>query len=298
MAIPIPPAVHGDLQSLLAIARQEDLGPGDVTSTILPVDVQARGEFVAREPMTLAGLPLLGEIAQAYNGEITTELHAEDATAVEPGAVLAEWRGPARAMLSAERVALNFLQRLCGVATLTARYVEKTHATPAKICDTRKTTPGWRELEKYAVRAGGGTNHRRGLYDAVLIKDNHLAILAAAGHPDPIGALPETIADLRERRADLQFVQIEVDTLDQLETALALDVDIILLDNMNPSQLRRAVAMRNDAGQADRIELEASGGISLSTVADVAASGVDRISVGALTHSAVAVDIGLDVNIG
>jgi nicotinate-nucleotide pyrophosphorylase (carboxylating) len=298
MAIPIAPAVHGNLQSLLALARQEDLGPGDVTSTILPTGVSATGRFVAREPMTLVGMPLLAEIGQAYSGELTTEVHVEDGCNVEPGALLAEWRGPARAMLSAERVALNFLQRLCGVATLTARYVEKTHAAPAKICDTRKTTPGWRELEKYAVRAGGGTNHRRGLYDAILIKDNHLAILSVAGHPDPIAVLPETIATLRESHPDLQFVQIEVDTLDQLETALALDVDIILLDNMNPSQLRRAVEMRNDAGRTGDIELEASGGITLSTVADVAATGVDRISVGALTHSAVAVDIGLDVHIG
>ncbi len=298
MAIRIPPAVHGDLQSLLALARQEDLGPGDVTSTILPSGVQAAGRFVAREPMTLAGMPLLAEIAQAYDGELTTEIHAEDGARVEPGALLAEWRGPARSMLSAERVALNFLQRLCGVATLTARYVKQAHGTPAKICDTRKTTPGWRELEKYAVRAGGGTNHRRGLYDAILIKDNHLAILAAAGHPDPIAALPEAIAALREKHPDLQFVQIEVDTLEQLETALTLDVEIILLDNMNPSQLRRAVEIRARAGKADAIELEASGGVTLSTVADVAATGVDRISVGAVTHSAVAVDIGLDVQIG
>ncbi|MFW5732588.1 MAG: carboxylating nicotinate-nucleotide diphosphorylase, partial [Planctomycetota bacterium] len=268
------------------------------TSDILPPNVHATGRFVARQAMVFCGGKLLAPIAACYDDQLRTEVCSEEGQRVQPGDTLAVWHGPARSMLTAERVALNFLQRLCGVATLTARYVAKAHGTPAKICDTRKTTPGWRELEKYAVRAGGGTNHRRGLYDAILIKDNHLAILAAAGHPDPIVALPETIATLREKHPDLQFVQIEVDTLDQLETALTLDVEMILLDNMNPSQLRRAVEMRARAGKADAIELEASGGITLSTVADVAATGVDRISVGAVTHSAVAVDIGLDVRIG
>ncbi|MFP4052905.1 MAG: carboxylating nicotinate-nucleotide diphosphorylase [Phycisphaerae bacterium] len=297
MSMPIPPAVHGDLQALLELARREDVGPGDVTSTILPADVQAVGRFVAREPMTLAGIALLGEIAQAYDGELTTELLTDDAQTVAAGTPLAEWRGPARSMLTAERVALNFLQRLCGIATLTARYVAEVQGTSAGVYDTRKTTPGWRELEKYAVRCGGGRNHRKGLYDAILVKDNHLAILHRSGVEDPVAALPEVLGKLRNRHPHLQFVQLEVDTLDQLRTALTLPVDIILLDNMTPDQLRQAVALREEAGRQDAIELEASGGISLQTLRGIAETGVDRISVGAITHSAKAVDVGLDVEV-
>jgi nicotinate-nucleotide pyrophosphorylase (carboxylating) len=209
----------------------------------------------------------------------------EDGAQVGRGTLLAVVAGPLRSILAAERTALNFLQRLSGIATLTRKFVAAAAGTRAKLLDTRKTTPGWRLLEKYAVRCGGGVNHRVGLYDGILIKDNHLAGLggdvrraveAARTHPGNEG-IP---------------VEVEVDTLDQLEVALAVRADIVLLDNMSLDQLRTAVA-RRDAIAPD-VLLEASGGVNLNTVQEIAATGVDRISVGALTHSAVALDIGLD----
>lgn len=284
-------AERDNLHELLALARREDLGPkGDLTSRLLPENMTATAEFRARNAMTLAGACFLAEIAEAYDPAIRTDLLAGDGHAVRPGQAVARWTGPARAVLSAERVALNFLQRLSGVATATRRYVDAVRGTSASIFDTRKTTPGWRELEKYAVRAGGGQNHRRGLYDAVLVKDNHLA--ARNSKLAEIG--PELDA-LRKELGPRGFIQVEVDTLEQLADALTLPIDIVLLDNMPPETLRRAVAMRDQA--APSIELEASGGITLQTVRAAAETGVDRISVGALTHSAPAVDLGLDIDL-
>jgi len=199
--------------------------------------------------------------------------------------------------MAAERVALNFLQRLSGVATTTREYVEAVAGAGAGIYDTRKTTPGWRELEKYAVRAGGGKNHRRGLFDAVLVKDNHLAVLAKAEGKDPIAAAAREMDRLRPYLGEHAFIELEVDTLEQFKVALTLAVDIILLDNMSLDELRSAVRMRDEAGLKGRVELEASGGITLKNVRDVAMTGVERISVGALTHSAGAVDIALDIDV-
>ncbi len=286
------------LAKLIEMARVEDLGSGgDITSAILPNDCHATGKFVARQPMVLCGGAMLEAIALSYDAQLRTKCLIDEGEHIPAGCVLATWDGPARAMMSAERVALNFLQRLSGVATTTADYVQAVAGTAAEIFDTRKTTPGWRDLEKYAVRVGGGRNHRYGLYDAVLIKDNHLAVLAKAEGCDPMAALGRELARLRPTLSDTAFVELEVDTLDQFAVALGLPVDIILLDNMTTDQLRKAVAMRADAGLADQIELEASGGITLENIPQVADTGVERIAVGAVTHSAGVVDIALDIQI-
>jgi nicotinate-nucleotide pyrophosphorylase (carboxylating) len=216
------------------------------------------------------------------------EFHHSSAHVFEPGWTIAIVEGPMRALLAMERTALNFLQRLSGIATLTAQFVAEVEGTKAVILDTRKTTPGWRALEKYAVRCGGGTNHRIGLYDAVLIKDNHLAWLADGG--DPIGRAVE--AARAGAPKGTKFIEVEVDTLEQLDRALEVKPDIILVDNLGPEKLAEAVRRRNE--RAPGILLEASGGVNLSTVRALAETGVDRISVGALTHSAPALDIGLD----
>jgi len=284
------------LWRLLELARSEDLGSGDVTSAILPADLRAEGRFVARQPMVFCGGALLEPIAVGYDGALRTEPVADEGARVCPGDVLARWHGPGRAMLAAERVALNFLQRLSGVATTTREYVEVIAGTGAEIYDTRKTTPGWRDLEKYAVRVGGGRNHRQGLYDAVLVKDNHLAVLARADGRDPITAVEEELERVRPHLPPRSFIELEVDSLEQFQVALTLPVDIILLDNMPPETLREAVRMRAEA-RRQRVELEASGGITLASVREVAEAGVDRIAIGALTHSAGAVDIALDIEI-
>ena len=273
--------------ALIRLALAEDLGTaGDRTSlATIPEATTARAAFVARGPGVVAGLPVAERVCRAVSAALTFAPAVPDGTPTQKGLTLATVSGPLRAILAAERTALNFLQRLSGVASLTRKYVEAASGFRAQILDTRKTTPGWRLLEKYAVRAGGGTNHRVGLYDGILIKDNHIAGLggdvrraveAARGFPGNAG-LP---------------VEVEVDTLEQLEVALAVRADIVLLDNMSSEQLRAAVARRDAV--APGVLLEASGGVNLTTVRDIAATGVDRISVGALTHSAPALDIGLD----
>ncbi len=266
-------------------ALAEDIGAGDVTSlATVPGRRQASAVMVAREPLVLAGLALAEAAFQEVSAKVRLQRVAADGARVAAGGVLLRVRGPARALLAAERVALNFVQRLSGIATLTARYVDRVQGTKAVILDTRKTTPGWRTLEKYAVRCGGGRNHRLGLNDQVLIKDNHLAALRGA-KPNPIAA---AVRRARRFRPALK-VEVEADTLAQVRQALAAGADQVLLDNMTPGQLRQAVALA--AGKA---KLEASGRVNLESVRAVAESGVDFISVGALTHSAPAVDIALD----
>ncbi|HNX26149.1 MAG TPA: carboxylating nicotinate-nucleotide diphosphorylase [Phycisphaerae bacterium] len=285
---------HDCFLRLLDMALEEDLGSGDVTCLLLPKAVQTTAMFIAREDMILAGECLLDDIASRYSPEIRTEHIAADGQRLASGQAIARWSGPADAIMSAERVALNFLQRLSGIATITAEYVRQVQGTRAKIYDTRKTTPGWRELEKYAVRTGGGCNHRMGLHDAVLVKDNHLAALARAGRITPLAEMAPMLDELRKKLPAGGFVEVEVDTLEQLADALRLPVDIILLDNMPPAVIRKAIEMRRSAGVEGKIEYEASGGITQKNLGEVAKTGVERISVGALTHSVQCVDIGLD----
>jgi len=274
-----------EIRSAVRAALAEDVGTGDVTThATVPEEAPASAVMRAREPLVVAGLA----VAEAAFAEMSPTVHvkrgSQDGQRVEAGAILLRVSGPARALLTAERVALNFVQRLSGIATFTAEFVEAVRGTPAKILDTRKTTPGWRRFEKYAVRCGGGHNHRLGLYDMVLIKDNHLAALANAA-PNAIAAAVERA---RARYPQLK-IEVEADTLEQVEQAAAAGADMILLDNMNPAQLRKAVARVKG-----RAKTEASGGVNLATVRDIAEIGIDFISVGALTHSARAVDIGLD----
>jgi nicotinate-nucleotide pyrophosphorylase (carboxylating) len=280
-------------EALIRMALAEDLDDaGDLTTaTVVPARARGSARLVARSPGVIAGLPVVAMLMDRFElGEGWRPLRT-DGDRVEAGDVLGELSGPFRSILTLERTALNFLQRLSGVATLTARFVAEVGGTAAGVFDTRKTTPGWRALEKYAVRCGGGRNHRIGLYDAVLIKDNHLGWLQAAGVADPIA---RAIDDARAGTPTGTVVEVEVDTLEQLDAALRRRPDIVLVDNLGPEALREAVRRRD--ATAPGVELEASGGVSLATIAGLARAGVDRISVGALTHSAVALDVALDID--
>lgn len=273
------------INEIVVRALAEDIGTGDLSGLAIPADVPAEARFVPRREGVAAGLPVVAAVFAAVDPELSFSAHVADGAQFTAGQTIATVRGPARSLLMGERVALNLLQRMCGIATLTARYVDAVSGTGARILDTRKTTPGLRVLEKYAVRMGGGVNHRFGLYDGVMLKDNHLAILAAQG----IG-LADAVARARAAVGPMVRVEVEVETVEQAGIAAAAGADLIMLDNMPPEQLREAVALI-----AGRALSEASGGITLATIRAVAASGVDYISVGALTHSAVALDIGLDM---
>ncbi len=263
----------------------EDIGDGDVTTlATVPDSLNATAVMVAREPMVVCGLPLAEAAFKEVSGKIDVEHLAKDGARARGGDVLLRLRGPAGPMLTAERVALNFVQRLSGIASLTARFVDATAGTKAKILDTRKTTPGLRQLEKYAVACGGGTNHRVGLFDRVLIKDNHLAALRL----EPPNAIEAAVRRARAKYPKL-LVEVEADTLEQVEQALFAKADVILLDNMSVEELRAAVWLVNG-----KTLTEASGGVSMATVKEIASTGVDFISVGALTHSARAADVALD----
>jgi nicotinate-nucleotide pyrophosphorylase (carboxylating) len=274
---------------LVEWALEEDLGTdGDLTSlAVLPADLQGRAVFVPRTAGVLAGLPAVEMVLAAVDARLQWQPYLHDGDALAPGGRIAAVSGPMRSLLSAERTSLNFLQRLSGVATQTRRYVDAVAGLPCCILDTRKTTPGWRLLEKYAVRCGGGTNHRMGLSDGVLIKDNHLAALGPGTE-----RVAEAVRRARDKYGNRVPLEVEVDSLEQLDAALRAHPDVVLLDNMGPAELREAVRRRS--GTTPDVLLEASGGVTLGTVRDIAATGVDRISVGALTHSAPALDIGLD----
>jgi nicotinate-nucleotide pyrophosphorylase (carboxylating) len=274
-----------ELRHAARLALAEDLGSGDVTSlATVPAEARARAMMRAREPLVVAGLALAEGVFAQLSAETQFTRLLQDGQPAQAGQRLLEVAGPARALLGAERVALNFVQRLSGIATLTARFVQAVRDTGAQILDTRKTTPGWRRLEKYAVTCGGGRNHRLGLYDMVLVKDNHLEALR---HEKP-NAIAAAVARARAAYPRLK-IEVEADTLEQVDQALAAGADSILLDNMDLTQLRQAVQKCSG-----RVPTEASGGVSLETVGDIARTGVSFISVGALTHSARAVDIGLD----
>jgi len=272
------------VRDIVARALAEDIGPGDITSELaIPAAARARGVFLAKQPGVLSGLDVAEECFRQVDPGVEFRALVAEGEAFTVGTPLAEVTGPARALLSAERVALNFLQRLCGVATLTREFVDRVAGTRARIVDTRKTTPGLRLLEKRAVRAGGGYNHRFALYDGVLLKDNHIAVA---------GGVTAAVAAARAGAPHTLKIEVEVTSLQQLTEALAAGADVALLDNMSLEQVEEAVALA-----VGRVVLEASGGINLDNVAAVAGTGVDLISIGALTHSAKAVDISLELEL-
>ena len=278
---------------LIKMAIEEDLGQGDMTSELFfRDDGITKAHIVSREEIVVCGMDMAREILKCYDERLKLNIHINDGESAHVGSKLATIQGPLCSMLSAERVMLNFLQRLSGIATTTRKYVRAVHGTKARIYDTRKTTPGWRILEKYAVRCGGGYNHRLGLYDGILIKDNHLAQLGT----DFQNKLRKIICEARKLKG-VKFVAVEVDHVDdQLNYVLEIPgIDIVLLDNMGQWQLKHAVDMRNEMrGKNKKPLLEASGNITLNTVSAIAQCGIDRVAVGAITHSAAAVDIGLD----
>ena len=284
----VPPSALGfplsadETTARVRAALQEDEAFNDLSTIATVMSTRhVRGAIVARRAGVIAGVPLAVEAFRLLDPAITVRVDAEDGTPVKAGDPVLALTGHARGLLSAERTALNFLQRLSGIATLTSRFVDAIKGSRAQILDTRKTTPGWRTLEKYAVRAGGGTNHRPDLRSGVLIKDNHLAALG--------GDIAMAVARAREIAVPGTPIQVECDTIAQVEAAVAAGADWVLLDNMSLDQLRDAVARC-----AGRVVTEASGGVTLDTVRAIADTGVDRISVGALTHSAPALDLGLD----
>ncbi|HUZ98381.1 MAG TPA: carboxylating nicotinate-nucleotide diphosphorylase [Gaiellaceae bacterium] len=270
---------QADVDRVIAAALAEDVGTGDrTTAALVPADARCRAQLLLEEPGVVCGVSIAAAVFRAVDPSVRVETLVEDGTAVtEVPARLAEIEGAARAVLTGERVALNLLGRLCGIASLTHRYVELANGTGATILDTRKTTPGLRALEKYAVRCGGGANHRAGLYDAILVKENHLRIA---------GGITAAVATLNGSPG----VEVEAETLAQVQEALDAGVGRILLDNMSPDQVAQAVTLT-----AGRAELEASGGISLATVHSYAETGVDFISVGALTHGARSLHVSLEV---
>lgn len=276
------------IDSVVAAALAEDAPWGDVTSeALIPAGSVATADLVAREPGVLSGIDVFATAMRLCDPQAVVQTLVGDGESFQKGQKIATVTGNARAVLRAERVALNLLQRLSGIATETARYVAAVQGTEARITDTRKTTPGLRALERHAVRCGGGFNHRFSLSDAVLAKDNHLAILTAGGRN-----LTEALREARARLGHTVHFEVEVDRLDQVEPVLAAGVDTVMLDNFSLDQLREGVAL-----VAGRALVEASGGVNLGTVADIASTGVDIISVGALTHSVRSLDFGLDIDI-
>jgi nicotinate-nucleotide pyrophosphorylase (carboxylating) len=272
------------VDGIVSIALQEDLGTGDLTTdAVVSPRLKAYGDFVAKEDLVLAGWPVVVRTFFQLSADIKVESRFQDGDEVLKGSIIGRVEGPATSLLKGERIALNFLQRLSGVATLTRKFVAAVAGTKAAILDTRKTTPGLRILEKYAVRQGGGRNHRFGLFDGVLIKENHITAS---------GGVKEAVRRARSRIDHLKKIEIEVTTLEELSLAVEAGADVILLDNMDPSQAKAAVARVNR-----RVPVEVSGGIRLENVRAYALAGVDFISVGALTHSFKAVDISLELRV-
>jgi len=287
MPLSLTPLAPDAIHRLVRMALDEDAPWGDLTSqSLIPSDVRITAQLAAREDGILCGEDIFTAAMSLTNPAITTRFSVHDGESFTAGTILATIEGPAQAILQAERVALNFTQRLSGIATITSHYVAATAGTHARIVDTRKTTPGLRLIERYAVRCGGGHNHRFSLSDAVMAKDNHLAIVASTG-----ADLTEALKSLRNKLPHTTHIEVEVDRPDQIETILAAGADTILLDNFTTPQL--AAAVKQIAGRA---LIEASGGITLANIPEIAATGVDIISVGALTHSARALDLGLDIN--
>ena len=271
------------IEKLIDQALEEDIGPADITTeSLVPLDSLGSGEIVAKESLVLAGLDIARKVFERLDPDISWQPRYRDGAKVTTGATIVEMFGNLGSLLSAERVALNFVQHLSGIATLTRSYTDKLGDSRVRLVDTRKTTPGWRVLEKYAVRVGGASNHRIGLYDGVLIKDNHIAAC---------GGIKTAVARIRQRISHLMKIEIEVTTLNEVREALAVGVDIIMLDNMTPSEIREAVALIDK-----RAMVEISGGVTDITLEELALTGVDIISVGALTHSARCVDLSMRIS--
>lgn len=285
-------------RELMLVAQAEDLSDlGDLTSlATIPEELQGTVEYRARQPGIIAGVSTLAIAASVYDPQLNITTFVTDGSAIEKGTLIARLRGRVSSILAVERPSLNLLSRLSGIATMTRQRVDRIAHTQCRLYDTRKTTPGLRLLEKYAVRCGGGLNHRTGLFDGVLIKDNHLALAGDGSEPlSPSEAIRRARRYLERHQhhwKELPLIEVEVDSIEQLIDALGEKPDIVLLDNFNASQLREAVQLRNK--EAPMVELEASGGINDQTLVPFAETGVDRLSMGALTHSAVQLDIGLD----
>lgn len=272
--------ISTEMESTIRLALAEDVGDGDVTTLCtIPAEATQNGNFIAKENGVIAGLEVARRVFTLLDERVRFDAHVADGDTVAKGDLIAEISGPVRAILSGERLALNFMQRMSGIATLTRQFMQAVNGTNAVILDTRKTAPGLRHFDKWAVKLGGGQNHRIGLYDMVLIKDNHIAA---------VGSITQTVERVREQDNRHRPIEVEVKNLIELKETLALNVDRILLDNMNLAEMRQAVKLA-----AGRTPLEASGNVSLETVAAIAATGVDYISSGALTHSVRALDISL-----
>ncbi|HHT9138324.1 MAG TPA: carboxylating nicotinate-nucleotide diphosphorylase [Candidatus Wunengus sp. YC60] len=292
------------IDTLIQLAIQEDIGSGDITTeNLIPENLIVEGSFVAKESGVIAGLPVVEYLFSGLDKGVSLKQNVKDGAFVNKGETIATVKGSAKGLLSGERIALNFLQRLSGIATLTAQFVERIKPLKTHIMDTRKTIPGWRYLEKYAVAIGGGINHRMGLYDQVLVKDNHLDIMKdklpknISVHFSTIEA---AVSILRQKIREGVLIEVETRTLEEVSSAIKAGVDIILFDNMSITQLKEAVGMVKKwmppEGQSTPLT-EASGNITLENVRIVAQTGVDRISVGAITHSAKALDISLEINL-
>jgi nicotinate-nucleotide pyrophosphorylase (carboxylating) len=287
MAHMLPPLDTSRYHNLIQTFLREDLGAGDLTTeATVPGAQWARGELLVKAPLVLAGVELFAEVFRLLDSGNSREIIRRDGDFLVPGAIPARIRGSARALLTGERVALNLLQRMSGVATLTRRYVQAVEGTGAKILDTRKTTPGLRELEKYAVRAGGGKSHRRDLGEAILIKDNHIRLAGGVG---------PALAAAQAYKSRVAWIEVEVTDLEELREAVSGSSDVILLDNMGPALVREAVEFVRKRDPEKKIRTEASGGITLENVREFAEAGADWISVGALTHSAPAVDLSFEI---
>jgi nicotinate-nucleotide pyrophosphorylase (carboxylating) len=290
--------LRDDLQALVRLAIAEDLRSQMDWTTVCLIDETRRGgcQIVPRKAGYCAGAALIDWIVQEFDADLTVDVHQRDGTQLEPQKPIASIVGKVRDLLTAERIILNILCRLCGIATLTRQYVDAIDGTKSRLYDTRKTTPGWRLIEKYAVRCGGAHSHRSGLYDGFLIKDNHLALAGSGDGPMDIREAADKALAWRSgtvgRMHAPEIVEVEVDSLDQFRDVLPSGPDIILLDNFSLDSLRQAVAIRDDAGS--KVELESSGNVTIDTIAAIAATGVDRISSGALTHQATSLDLGFD----
>jgi nicotinate-nucleotide pyrophosphorylase (carboxylating) len=299
-----------DCLKLIALALTEDVGAGNLTAGIdcttdalVPRDATARAALVSRADGIVCGVEVARLAVRHFASRISLEVSVDDGELIQPKQIIATIEGPAHEILTMERTILNFICRLSGISSLTQTYVQQIAGTSAQVFDTRKTTPGWRRLEKHAVKCGGGQNHRMGLFDAVMIKDNHLAFFRSQVD-DADETIPLAVRKVRQWITDNQtrvpngnqtIIELEVDSLEQLKIGLSTPCDIILLDNMAPPMLLQAVEMRNRI--APQIELEASGGVNLASIRSIAETGIERISSGALTHSAINFDIGLDWNI-